>query len=83
MKIAYFHRFIMSNRRQGLESTFAPSDNIEETLAAGSSALPYDAAADLYTYGWKVRESMGQQLPSPDPDVQRREFLLGAVSIHR
>jgi probable HAF family extracellular repeat protein len=34
----------------------APVDRIEETTAAGTSVLTYDAASDEYTYVWKTKK---------------------------
>jgi hypothetical protein len=38
---------------------FAPSDMIEQTVAAGSSQLQYDAATNSYTYIWKTEKGWG------------------------
>lgn len=35
----------------------APADEIEQTVATGSSSLSYDAASDQYTYVWKTTSS--------------------------
>jgi len=32
----------------------APTDEIEQTVTAGSSSLQYDAASGQYTYVWKT-----------------------------
>ena len=37
--------------------TNAPTNDIQETVAAGNSALSYDAATDTYTYVWKTLKS--------------------------
>lgn len=37
----------------GCDAT-SPSDQIEETSAAGSSGLTYDSATGLYSYVWKT-----------------------------
>jgi hypothetical protein len=34
-----------------------PQDKIEQTVAAGSSSLSYDAASDTYTYVWKTNKA--------------------------
>jgi len=36
--------------------TTSPVDVLEETVAAGSSSLSYDASTDLYTYVWKTNK---------------------------
>jgi hypothetical protein len=38
-------------------STSAPTDEIEQTVTAGSSSLSYDAASGQYTYTWKTDKS--------------------------
>jgi hypothetical protein len=38
-------------------STTAATDPVEETVAATSSSLTYDAASDTYTYVWKTDKS--------------------------
>jgi hypothetical protein len=35
----------------------APSNEVEETVTAGSSSLSYDAETDTYTYVWKTEKS--------------------------
>jgi hypothetical protein len=35
----------------------APSDVVEETVAAGNSGLQYDPATQIYTYVWKTQRS--------------------------
>lgn len=38
-------------------STSAPTDQIEQTVTAGSSGLSYDATTDQYSYVWKTDKS--------------------------
>ena len=35
-------------------NTSAPTDQIEQTVTAGSSSLSYDATSDQYNYVWKT-----------------------------
>jgi Regulator of chromosome condensation (RCC1) repeat len=37
----------------------APSDDIEQTVAAGASSLSYDAATGQYSYVWKTDKAWG------------------------
>jgi hypothetical protein len=43
--------------QQILCNTSAPTDQIEQTVAAGSSSLSYDATSDQYNYVWKTDKS--------------------------
>lgn len=38
-------------------STSAPNADLEETVSAGTSSLPYDASSARYTYVWKTEKS--------------------------
>jgi hypothetical protein len=56
-----------------------PTDVIEQTVAAGNSALTYDSATDTYTYAWKTdRRWSGTcrqlSLVLTDGTVHRAEF---------
>ncbi len=42
---------------QPLSCAGGTSDDIEQTVTAGSSSLSYDATADTYTYIWKTEKA--------------------------
>lgn len=57
----------------------AETDTVEETVAAGGSALTYDAAADQYTYVWKTSKEWAGTcrqliLELDDGSVHRADF---------
>ena len=35
----------------------SPLNDVEQTVTAGNSSLPYDAATDTYTYTWKTEKA--------------------------